>query len=87
MCEMCREPGGMASCPNCGKLVCWDIEQGDDKTGVPFGQVPVLHGAAHLLMSFVRQSRPSVGNDLAYLIQRFVAALLLTLLPFGGLLA
>ena len=33
MCEMCREPGGMASCPNCGKLVCWDIEQGDDVIG------------------------------------------------------
>ena len=31
MCEMCET--GIASCPECGKLVCWDIEHEDDVMG------------------------------------------------------
>jgi hypothetical protein len=30
MCEMCDSPEGMASCPECGRLICWDVEYVDD---------------------------------------------------------
>lgn len=31
MCELCDENGGeMLSCQDCGKLICFDIEGGDD---------------------------------------------------------
>lgn len=31
MCELCDENGGeMLGCPNCGRLICFDIKGGDD---------------------------------------------------------
>lgn len=32
MCELCdkSDDGSMESCQDCGRLICWDVETGDD---------------------------------------------------------
>jgi hypothetical protein len=30
MCDMCQPDGEMAGCPECGRLICWDIDYHDD---------------------------------------------------------